>query len=103
MWRYEIYLPLKFNDGRAVPGELFTQVRDELLEKYGGLTLLPPDSPVEGWWKSEGVLYKDDIVIYKVTTDDDEDLFFIQYQKELAHRFDQVKIWIEKIPIYPLR
>lgn len=102
MPRYEIHLPLKFNDGSPVPDELFAQVRDELIARFGGLTTWPPSAPAEGWWKSGEVLYRDDIVIYRVTTGQEEDAFFKQYKEILAVRFKQEEIWIERVEAHPL-
>lgn len=101
MPRYEIHLPIKFNDGSPVPEELFLEVRDELIEKFHGFTSSPPGSPAVGWWKDSkdpnGILYKDDIYIYWVTTIEDEDEFFKEYERVLAKRFKQIKIWIERL------
>jgi hypothetical protein len=94
--RYEIHLPLAFNDGGRVPDALFIQVRDELIEKFGGLNVLSPGSPTQGWWKSGAVVYRDDILIYRVTTSQDEDNFFQSYKIELARRFQQEEVWIER-------
>ena len=99
MPRYEIYLPIKFNDGNPIPDELFVEVKNEIIDNFGALTTMPPNTPVVGYWKSEGVLYKDDIVIYTVTTAQDEDEFFKQYKNKLANRFKQLEIWIEKVPV----
>lgn len=102
MPRYEIYLPLKFNDGSQVPDDLFDRVRDQLISKFGGFTTWPPSAPAEGWWKSGEMLYRDDIVIYRVTLGEEEDAFFKQYKLELAALFKQEAIWIEKVEASPL-
>jgi len=101
--RYEIHLPLNFADGTLVPDELFAAVRDELISRFGGLTILPPSSPAQGWWKSENVLYRDDILIYRVTTIGDEDQFFQQYKRSLAEQFKQQEIWIERVEARPIQ
>ncbi len=101
MPRYEIHLPIKFNDGSPVPDGLFLEVREELIEKFGGFTSSPPGSPAVGWWKDPndptGIVYRDDIYIYWVTTIQDEDEFFKEYKKVLAVRFKQVEVWIERL------
>ncbi len=103
MPRYEIQLPLKFNDGSPVPEELFVQVRDELITRFGGFHVLSPGSPVEGYWKSGGVVYRDDMLIYRVTTQQSENQFFQGYRKALVARFKQQDIRIEVEPaVYPL-
>jgi hypothetical protein len=40
--RYEILLPLKFNDGQPVPAEALNQTREELPARFDGLTVHPP-------------------------------------------------------------
>lgn len=102
MPRYEIHLPLLLGDGTPASDELFAQTRDELVSRFGGLTSWPPGSPAEGWWKSEGVVHRDDIVIYGVTTIGDEDEFFADFKKVLAARFKQQEIWIERVEARPL-
>jgi hypothetical protein len=43
----EIFLPLKTKEGRPQPRELFVQVRDELVGRFGGLTAFTR-APAEG-------------------------------------------------------
>lgn len=97
-----IHLPLKLNDGSPVPDALFAEARDELIAKFGGLTASPPSAPAEGWWKSGNILYRDEMVIYRVTTGQDEDEFFKQYGDILALRFKQEKIWIQRAEVRSL-
>jgi hypothetical protein len=84
-----------------IPEELFIQTRDELIKKFEGLRSSPPGSPAVGWWKDPkdptGILYKDDIYVYTVTTPQDEDEFFREYKKVLAARFKQIEVWIERL------
>lgn len=96
MPRYEIHLPLKFNNGCPIPDDFFTQVRDELIARFGGFHVLSPGSPAQGWWKSGSVVYRDDILIYRVTTAEDEDQFFREYKQKLLLLFEQEEVWIEK-------
>jgi uncharacterized protein (UPF0332 family) len=67
--RYEIQLPLKFNDGIPIPEELFLQVKDELIARFGGFRVLSPGSPAEGYWRSpKGIVYQDQSQAWIVTT-----------------------------------
>jgi hypothetical protein len=38
MKKYEIYLPLKYNDGREIEAEKIKQIREELIAVFGALT-----------------------------------------------------------------
>lgn len=77
-------------------------VKEELVSEFGGLTILPPGSPAEGWWESGGVLYRDDILIYRVTSTEDKDEFINEYKRILANRFKQERIWVERLEARPM-
>ncbi len=52
MREYEVYIPLTHNDGTPVdPGKL-VQLRERLLEQFGGLTFFPQRN--EGFWTFGG-------------------------------------------------
>lgn len=38
MKRYEIFLPIRYNDGSPIEPEKFDQTRDELVEKFSAVT-----------------------------------------------------------------
>lgn len=61
MKEYEIYVPLTHNNGSAVDPEILLQLRERLLEEFGGLTFFPQRN--EGFWTFGGVTYRDEIVI----------------------------------------
>jgi hypothetical protein len=64
---YDIYVPLRYNDGTPVePRELQT-LKQLLVDHFGGLTFFP--QPNEGFWTAGGITYRDEIVIYRVVTD----------------------------------
>jgi hypothetical protein len=94
--RYEIYLPLKFNDGSTIPDDCFAQVKEEFLARFGGFTVLSPGSPALGYWKSGPLVYRDDLLIFRVTAAQDEDQFFREYKQILRELFGQEEIWIER-------
>ena len=39
MKKHEIYLPLKYNDGRRIEAEKIKQIREELIAVFGALTV----------------------------------------------------------------
>jgi hypothetical protein len=61
---YDIYIPLRYNDGTAIEARKFQQLQSRLLEKFGGVTYFP--QPKQGVWRMENVTYRDEIVIYRV-------------------------------------
>jgi hypothetical protein len=95
---YELYLPLTYNDGRPVEKGKFNITRRELISRFGGLTSTPPGFPLQGWWHSAQGVVKDEIVIWTVLTQNDEDPFFLNYKETLKQRFDQEEIFLLKIP-----
>jgi predicted component of viral defense system (DUF524 family) len=61
---YDIFVPLRYNDGRPIEGRKFQQLQTDLLNEFGGLTYFPQAN--QGFWKLGGVTYRDEIVIYRV-------------------------------------
>ena len=55
MKKYEIYVPLKYNDGREIEAEKIKQIREELIAVFGALTVSSQSAPCLGTWKCGGV------------------------------------------------
>jgi hypothetical protein len=55
--RFEILLPLQFNDGKPVPDELLWQTVEELEAQFNGLSW--ESQVVRGLWHQEGVAFRD--------------------------------------------
>jgi hypothetical protein len=62
--RYDVYLPLAFNDARPIPKALFASVEDRWLTRFGGLTSQEQEFPLKGIWKRERQLYRDQVVVF---------------------------------------
>lgn len=58
--RYEVLLPLQFNDGRDVPGEWMAEAVLEIVAHFGAASY--ETQKVEGHWRQAGVLYRDNLV-----------------------------------------
>lgn len=86
----EILLPLTDSDQNR---ENLGVVRDELTEKFGGVTL-HQNSPADGLWKDQGDIEHDRIVIAEVMTDRLHRSFWSTYRKELEARFGQDELVI---------
>ena len=97
--RYEILLPLNYNDGTLIEPEKFQETRRELVERFGALTM---DTPaIAGLWVSGGREYRDELLRFVIDTEAtaDTDAFFRDLKERLKKRFRQIEIWITAYPI----
>jgi hypothetical protein len=65
---YDIFLPLRYNDGKPIELIKFWQLQERLLGQFSGLTYFP--QPNQGFWKLGDVTYRDEIVIFRVLASD---------------------------------
>jgi hypothetical protein len=92
--RFEILLPLAYNDGAAVEPELFLLTHEELLTRFGATTV---DTVIaKGSWVYGGVRYDDRLRRFRIDTDDSPAVraFFADFKARLKERFRQHDIWI---------
>lgn len=94
MKEYEIYLPLFYNDGTSIEARKFTELKERLLEQFGGVTYFP--QPNEGLWRLGEVTYRDEIVIYRILTNKVRmaRTFLRRLKSELEESFDQELILV---------
>ena len=97
--RYEILLPLKYNDGTPVEPEKFQSTRRELVGRFGALTMDAP--PVSGLWVAGGREYQDELMRFVVDAEatPETDRFLRDFKERLKDRFCQEEIWIVAYPI----
>ena len=91
MYLIQLLLPLYDNEGRAFGAEALNRVRDELAERFGGVTAFRR-SPAEGVWDEGGEVTRDRIVILEVMTGALERAWWAEYRAELERRFRQEKL-----------
>ena len=48
MNKYEIYLPLKYNNGSEIEPEKFKQIREQLMAVFGAITVSSLSAPFQG-------------------------------------------------------
>ena len=58
--RFEILLPLQFNDGRDIPPEWLAEAVLEIVVNFGAASY--ETQKVEGHWRHQGILYRDNLV-----------------------------------------
>ncbi len=68
MKEYDIFIPLYYNDGAAIEPAKLQDVQSRLLERFEGLTYFP--QPNQGFWKFGDMTYRDEIVIFRVISQD---------------------------------
>ena len=85
----QILLPLYDNEGQPFTQEEFLKVRDQLSERFGGITTYMR-SPARGLWKeTKETTVQDDIVIYEVMTADLDRVWWKKYRHQLTVSFRQ--------------
>ena len=92
--RYEILLPLQFNDGSAVPEALLWQTVEELESRFGAVSW--DSQVVRGIWEHEGTVYRDNNTRLVLDVEDSQEnrAFFSALKETLKKRFGQLDIWI---------
>jgi len=91
---YDLFIPLFYNDGRPIEATKFQALQKRLLEQFGGLTFFP--QPNQGLWKMGAVVYRDEIVIYRVlaTRPRIARKFLARLKEDLRKSFRQEEILI---------
>jgi hypothetical protein len=97
--RFEILLPLRFNDGKPVPNEVIAQTLLELEQRFGAVS--SETQTIQGWWQHQGQTYRDDLTrIFVDVPNAPESLeFFRQFKEVLKQRFGQIDIWMTTYPV----
>jgi hypothetical protein len=62
----DVYLPLDFNDGRPIPESKFVAIQQELLNRFGGVTSVQRQFPLQGLWQLGPNIYHDRVVVFTV-------------------------------------
>lgn len=95
----QLLLPLYDDKGQPFGKLMFDRVRNELTERFGGVTA-HRRAPAEGLWKEEdGEVSRDEVVIYEVMTEELDRAWWKQYGAELARRFRQEEMMMRAIAV----
>ena len=87
----QLLLPLTSNAGKPFARELFSEVRDELVERFGGMTGYTR-TPVSGLWQDQDETVHDDLIIYEVMVEPLDVEWWRQYRAKLERRFEQSEL-----------
>lgn len=93
---FELFLPLYEPGGTRFAAELFHATRDELVERFGGLTIYAR-APATGLWAQEGSdAERDHLVVYEVMVEDNDRAWWSAYKSLLQQRFRQKEMVIRR-------
>jgi hypothetical protein len=92
--RYEILLPLRFNDGQSVPEALISETLIELENHFGAVSW--ETQVIRGRWRSEEEVYSDDLMRIVIDVEDlvEHRQFFGDFKERLKLRFRQIEIYM---------
>ena len=97
--RFEILLPLRFNDGQKRPRRTDRRRTDRTPAKFGAVS--NETQTIRGIWQHQGEVFRDDLVRIFVDVPDNTDAipFFLDFKERTKARFQQIDIWMTTYPI----
>ncbi len=92
--RFEVLLPLQFNDGREVPSEWLADAVLEIVDRFGAVSY--ETQKVEGHWQQGGILYRDNLVKLVVDVPDGTDNrdWMRLFKDRWKARLEQLELWM---------
>jgi len=91
----EIFLPLCDNGGKRFPAGTFAKVREELIDKFGGLTAFSR-APAEGTDTERGEERHDELVVFEIMTEQLDRAWWTAWRRQLETTFRQDRILIRR-------
>lgn len=99
MYLIQLLLPLYDNDGEPLPKSLFAEIRDELVQQFGGLTAYSR-APAHGLWSEDGdETVRDDLVVHEVMAEGIDRAWWQTYRASLEARLRQEEVLIRAHPV----
>ncbi len=97
--RYEVLLPVRFNDGSDVPQELLAEAVNEIVAQFNAVAF--HKETVEGQWRHDETLYRDDLALLVIDVPDTAKnrKWMKAFKARWKHRLDQLEIWMVSYPI----
>lgn len=94
MKEYDVFIPLTYNDGSLIEPKRLEEIHQLLLGRFDGLTFFP--QPNQGYWNMSGIMYHDEIVVYRVLTENTTSArrFFKKFKEKLKTDLRQEEILI---------
>jgi len=92
----QLLIPVYDNRGASFPASHYATLREELAERFGGLTAYSR-APAQGLWEGkdgEAPAKRDDIIVYEVMADALDRAWWERYRRTLEERFRQDELVI---------
>lgn len=92
--RYEVLLPLRFNDGRDVPEDWLAEAVFEIVDRFGAVSY--ETQKVEGHWRHSGALYRDELarLVVDVPDSDENRAAMVAFKAKWKVRLEQLELWL---------
>jgi hypothetical protein len=92
--RYELLLPLQFNDGRDIPSEWLAEAIVEIIDRGGAAT--HETALLEGYWRHRNMQYRDKLVRLVVDMPESETNreWMRQFKRRWEVRLEQIQLWM---------
>ncbi|MGZ9130162.1 MAG: hypothetical protein ACXW4Z_20495, partial [Candidatus Binatia bacterium] len=96
MKKYEIYLPLKYNDGSKIEAQKIKRIRQELVDVFGARTISSQAAPYQGAWNYRGIDFIEDIIKIEIIARADRKTqkYFRLFKERLKRLLKQIDVLI---------
>ena len=92
--RYEVLLPVRFNDGKDVPEELLGEAVNEIVAQFNAVAFYK--EAVEGHWRYDETLFRDDLALLVVDVPETAKnrKWMKAFKARWKQRLEQLEIWM---------
>jgi hypothetical protein len=92
--RYEVLLPVRFNDGTDIPEELLGEAANEIVNQFGAVSF--HKQTIEGHWQHGGLLYRDDLACVAVDVADSAKSrkWMKAFKARWKEKLKQLELWM---------
>ncbi len=97
--RYEVLLPVRFNNGEDVPEEMLGEAVNEVVRQFSAVSFYK--GAVEGHWRHDETLFRDDLALVVVDVPDTTKnrKWMKAFKERWKQQLDQLEIWMVSYPI----
>lgn len=92
----QLLLPVQDNEGRPFGEDVLGPTRQELIDRFGGVTAYLR-APARGLWQGDDGVDRDDIVIFEVMVEELDRSWWGRYREQLRQRFRQDELVVRAL------